>query len=65
MNIGSVLWNCHICYKIMLCIFCGNVVEIRKMLLKVTLDKIGELRSMAIPLKDGCRPERSCVCFSI
>ena len=30
--IGSVLWNCQICLKMMLSIFCCNVVEVRKML---------------------------------
>ena len=30
--IGSVLWNCQICLKMMLSIFCCNVVEVGKML---------------------------------
>ena len=64
--IGSVLWNCQICLKMMLSIFCFNVVEIGKTLLKkVILDKIKEFRSMAFPLKDRCRLESCCVCFSI
>ena len=50
----------------MLSIFCCNVVEIGKTLLKkVILDKIKEFRSMAFPLKDRCRLESCCVCFSI
>ena len=64
--IGFVLWNCQIYLKMMLSIFCCNVVEIGKTLLKkVILDKIKEFRRMAFPLKDRCRQESYCVCFSI
>ena len=64
--IGSVLWNCHICLKMAFSIFCCNVVGIGKTLLKkVTLDKIRELRSIGFPLKERCRLESCCVCFSI
>ena len=64
--IGSVLWNCHMCLKIMLSIFCCNVVGIEKTLLKkVTLSKIKEFRSMVFPLKERCRLESCCVFFRL
>ena len=62
--IGSVLWNCQICLKIMFSTPGCKVIVIGKTLLKkVSLDKIRELRSMAFPLKERYRLESCCVFF--